>query len=97
MAELLHALRTHSCGDEAEIATFYSTHQVILNQKIILGNIYRVMSQSVFLKIIHSQTYVPDVDIHSDNHVHLRNRPAKTGALKKSCLVPSRVRLLRSG
>jgi hypothetical protein len=47
------------CEDEAEIATSYSTYQVILNQKISLGEIYSEMSHSVILKTIHSQTYVP--------------------------------------
>jgi hypothetical protein len=37
-----------------------------------------------------------DGGIHSDNHVHLRNRPAKTSP-EKGRLVPSRVRLLDTG
>jgi hypothetical protein len=69
MAEHLHALVLQCtkdslildngmiCGDEAAIS--YSIYQMILNQKISLGEIYPVMSHTVFLNIIHCQTYVP--------------------------------------
>jgi hypothetical protein len=43
--------------------------------------IWKFPDENIFNQIDHLMIHVWDVDIHCDNHVHFRNRPAKTGAL----------------